>query len=116
MKKLIRYLNNDMVDLCLLILFVILLVKSLVEHFNPYIQAGIIFACIYILGVMWRMGGAKDLMNEYITESGFRSLIGLPPWHARHLPAKGKTTTELIFKYIFLISWTTVLIITLWLR
>lgn len=113
--KLLRYLNNDLIDLCLLILFIILLVKSILEHFNTYIITGIVFVIVYILGVMWRMGGAKDLMNEMVTQYDYRITLGLSPaWEMRHAkPTRDRDVIGMIFRYGFLLAWTVTLIYSL---
>jgi hypothetical protein len=106
MKKLFRYLFSSVIDFILLCLFIILLIKSLIDgwwNISPYIIGGITFAIIYILGIMWRIGGAYDLMSEYITDDSIRLKIGLNIYSLRNQPIK-QSSLAIIFKWVFIVS------------
>ena len=112
MKKILHYLNRDLIDLILLILFLSLLIKAIMNSWwliSPYIIAGIVFTIIYTLGVMWRMGGAMDSMNENIKDLSVRQSMGMNPYKDRHKPIN-KNPLETIFRYAFLIGATTIII------
>jgi hypothetical protein len=115
MKKLLRYLNRDLVDLILLIFFVCLLIRALLNdwwYLSPYIIAANIFIIIYILGVMWRMGGAGDLMNEYIRDDTTRRSLGLNIYSLRHRPIR-RTPMDWIFRIAMLMISITIFIIAI---
>jgi hypothetical protein len=104
LKKFWRYLNYDLIDLILLLFFISLLIRANIGDWwriSPYIIAGIIFAIIYVLVVMWRMGGAKDLMNEFITDESIRRRLGMNPFSMRYRPVK-RDLIGTIFRLVFI--------------
>ena len=86
--RLLRYLGNDLIDLYLLCLFIILVIKFSIDQVNLYAIGGASFAILYILGVMWRMGTAKDIMNEFIKDDNDRRLFGMNSYATRNFPIR----------------------------
>jgi len=105
-KRVWRYLNYDLIDLILLLLFVSVLIRSLIGGWysiSPYIIGSLSFAILYILGVMFRMGSAKDLMNEYITDESIRRKMGMNPYSMRYRPIK-RGLIDNIFRILFILG------------
>jgi len=106
MKKLFNYLRRDFVDLTLWLFFVAVLIKGFVNHWwadNMYALAGIVFAVIYILAVMFRFGRVMDFINEYVSDETARRGMGLNPWILKD-KRKRIPLTELIFRAFFIIA------------
>jgi len=89
--KLLRYLTNGLIDLYILCFFIMVIIKLFIigglEKY-PFEIGGCTFAVLYILGVMWRMGEAKDIMNEYIKDDVDRRLFGMNTYATRNFPIK----------------------------
>lgn len=103
-KRLWRYLNYDLIDLILLLLFISLLIRSMIGDWfriSPYIIGGLVFAIIYILGLMFRMGSAKDMLNEYITDESVRRRLGMNPYSMRYRPVK-RDLVGTMFRIVFI--------------
>jgi|WetSurMetagenome_2_1015567.scaffolds.fasta_scaffold00157_72 hypothetical protein len=78
LKRIIRYLLRDKVDLGLWLFFITALVIYIVKNspaLDPYILAGLTFAVMYLFAIMYRLGVMADVMNEALLKShkDFRS-------------------------------------------
>lgn len=102
----INYLWRSVIDTTLLLLFISVLIRALLNKWwfiSPYIIAGLIFFIIYLLGVAFRVGNAWEIMNQNIKDDSIRRLYGMNPYAMRDYPIR-MDTIGLVFKMIFLIS------------
>jgi hypothetical protein len=111
MKKIWRYINYDMIDTCLLSLWIIVLIRGILDNYfdeHVYVLGGLAFAILYTAGVMFRMGSAKDIMNEWLTDEGIRRSLGMNIYDLRHRSPKIR-----ILPWIFFTLWTLILFFVL---
>ena len=96
--KLIRYLLRDKVDLILLLV----LISLLITQFGSYsLMEGVLSMFIlYILGAMWRMGTAMDIINDNVMNIQVRKQLGLHPIAGSYYNNK-KPILSIIFDFIF---------------
>lgn len=77
MKTIIRYLSRSGVDFILLVVSICVGIK--IVDSNPAGSAILSFFALYILGAIFRMGQATDIINECVTDKKYRRELNLHP-------------------------------------
>jgi hypothetical protein len=77
MKRLLRYILRDKVDLLLLItslsMFTLMCVTDQLDTFSSIVG----IYSVYVFGTMVRLGIATDCLNEYVTDPDNRAKLNL---------------------------------------
>jgi len=103
-----RYLNYDMVDTCILSMFIVFLIRIIMNGItddNILNLAGISFGIVYTSGMIYRNGWLKDIMNDWIKDESIRKSLYLYIYANRFKPFKRD-----IVSWIYFILWTGILI------
>jgi hypothetical protein len=106
-KMIWKRLTRDFVDMLLWFSVIAILIRTLIDS-KIEDQLGFVMLffgsllILYIAGVMWRMGAATEIMNEYIKDDNDRKMLGMLPYQFRDKP-RGKGWQAWLFAAIWIV-------------